>query len=67
MQDILINWAPQETRVAVVENDAGLNELQRLKSLGVIGVGFVAIPIMTAGAAYDLGQALGHALRFFRR
>jgi Mn2+/Fe2+ NRAMP family transporter len=26
---------------------------------GVIGVGFLAIPIMTAGAAYDLGQALG--------
>jgi Mn2+/Fe2+ NRAMP family transporter len=26
---------------------------------GVIGVGFIAIPIMTAGAAYDLGQALG--------
>jgi Mn2+/Fe2+ NRAMP family transporter len=30
-----------------------------LFALGVIGVGFVAIPIMTAGAAYDLGQALG--------
>jgi NRAMP (natural resistance-associated macrophage protein)-like metal ion transporter len=30
-----------------------------LFALGVIGVGFIAIPIMTAGAAYDLGQALG--------
>jgi Mn2+/Fe2+ NRAMP family transporter len=30
-----------------------------LFAAGVIGVGFVAIPIMTAGAAYDLGQALG--------
>jgi len=29
-----------------------------LFALGVIGVGFIAIPIMTAGAAYDLGQAL---------
>lgn len=30
-----------------------------LFALGIIGVGFIAIPIMTAGAAYDLGQALG--------
>jgi Mn2+/Fe2+ NRAMP family transporter len=30
-----------------------------LFALGVVGVGFIAIPIMTAGAAYDLGQALG--------
>jgi Mn2+/Fe2+ NRAMP family transporter len=30
-----------------------------LFALGVIGVGFIAIPIMTAGAAYDVGQALG--------
>jgi Mn2+/Fe2+ NRAMP family transporter len=27
--------------------------------MGVIGVGFIAVPIMTAGAAYDLGQSLG--------
>jgi NRAMP (natural resistance-associated macrophage protein)-like metal ion transporter len=27
--------------------------------VGLIGVGFIAIPIMTAGAAYDIGQALG--------
>ena len=26
---------------------------------GIIGVGFIAIPIMTAGAAYDLCQSLG--------
>jgi Mn2+/Fe2+ NRAMP family transporter len=30
-----------------------------LFAVGVIGVGFLAIPIMTVGAAYDLGQALG--------
>jgi Mn2+/Fe2+ NRAMP family transporter len=30
-----------------------------LFAAGVIGVGFLAIPIMTVGAAYDLGQALG--------
>jgi NRAMP (natural resistance-associated macrophage protein)-like metal ion transporter len=30
-----------------------------LFTLGVVGVGFLAIPIMTVGAAYDLGQALG--------
>jgi Mn2+/Fe2+ NRAMP family transporter len=26
---------------------------------GVVGVGFLAVPIMTAGAAYDLAQAFG--------
>jgi Mn2+/Fe2+ NRAMP family transporter len=30
-----------------------------LFTVGVVGVGFLAIPIMTVGAAYDLGQALG--------
>ncbi|WP_394844543.1 divalent metal cation transporter [Pendulispora brunnea] len=35
-------------------NAAGL-----LFSLGVIGVGFLAVPVMTTGAAYDLCQAFG--------
>ena len=30
-----------------------------LFALGVIGVGFLAVPIMTGGAAYDLAQAIG--------
>ena len=30
-----------------------------LFSLGVIAVGFLAVPVMTTGAAYDLAQALG--------
>jgi NRAMP (natural resistance-associated macrophage protein)-like metal ion transporter len=30
-----------------------------LFTIGIVGVGFLAIPIMTAGAAYDLGQTLG--------
>jgi NRAMP (natural resistance-associated macrophage protein)-like metal ion transporter len=30
-----------------------------LFALGIIGVGFLAVPIMTTGAAYDLCQALG--------
>lgn len=30
-----------------------------LFAAGVIGVGFLAIPVMTAGAAYDLCQAMG--------
>lgn len=30
-----------------------------LFALGVIGVGFLAVPVMTTGAAYDLVQALG--------
>lgn len=30
-----------------------------LFSLGLVGVGFLAVPVMTAGAAYDLCQTLG--------
>jgi Mn2+/Fe2+ NRAMP family transporter len=30
-----------------------------LFALGIIGVGFLAIPVMTTGAAYDLAQTLG--------
>ena len=30
-----------------------------LFALGVIGVGFLAVPIMTTGAAYDLCQVMG--------
>jgi Mn2+/Fe2+ NRAMP family transporter len=30
-----------------------------LFALGVIGVGFLAVPVMTTGAAYDLAQTLG--------
>ncbi|SPP96241.1 NRAMP family divalent metal transporter [Bradyrhizobium vignae] len=30
-----------------------------LFTAGIIGVGFLAVPVMTAGAAYDLAQALG--------
>jgi Mn2+/Fe2+ NRAMP family transporter len=30
-----------------------------LFTLGVIGVGFLAIPVMTSGAAYDLSQSVG--------
>jgi Mn2+/Fe2+ NRAMP family transporter len=30
-----------------------------LFALGVVGVGFLAVPVMTAGAAYDLAQGLG--------
>jgi NRAMP (natural resistance-associated macrophage protein)-like metal ion transporter len=37
-----------------------------LFSVGVFSVGFLAVPIMTTGAAYDLSQALGwkHGLHF---
>jgi Mn2+/Fe2+ NRAMP family transporter len=35
-------------------NAAGL-----LFAVGVIGVGFLAVPVMTAGAAYDFCQAFG--------
>ena len=30
-----------------------------LFTLGIVGVGFLAVPVMTAGAAYDLAQSLG--------
>jgi Mn2+/Fe2+ NRAMP family transporter len=30
-----------------------------LFTLGVIGVGFLAVPVMTSGAAYDIAQSLG--------
>lgn len=30
-----------------------------LFALGIIAVGFLAVPVMTTGAAYDLGQSLG--------
>jgi NRAMP (natural resistance-associated macrophage protein)-like metal ion transporter len=30
-----------------------------LFTLGIVGVGFLAIPVMTTGAAYDVAQALG--------
>ncbi len=30
-----------------------------LFTLGIIGVGFLAVPVMTTGAAYDLSQSLG--------
>jgi Mn2+/Fe2+ NRAMP family transporter len=30
-----------------------------LFAMGVVGVGFLAVPVMTTGAAYDLAQALG--------
>jgi Mn2+/Fe2+ NRAMP family transporter len=30
-----------------------------LFTVGVVGVGFLAVPVMTTGAAYDLSQSLG--------
>jgi Mn2+/Fe2+ NRAMP family transporter len=30
-----------------------------LLSVGIIGVGFLAVPVMTGGAAYDLCQTVG--------
>ena len=32
---------------------------EMLFAAGVVGVGFLAVPVMTAGAAYDLAQGLG--------
>ena len=38
MQDILINWAPQETRVAIVENGAVQElHLERALERGLVG------------------------------
>jgi NRAMP (natural resistance-associated macrophage protein)-like metal ion transporter len=35
------------------------NAASALFALGVVGVGFLAVPVMTTGAAYDLCQTLG--------
>lgn len=35
------------------------NAASILFALGIVGVGFLAIPVMTAGAAYDLAQTVG--------
>jgi Mn2+/Fe2+ NRAMP family transporter len=38
-----------------------------LFALGVVGVGFLAVPVMTTGAAYDLCQSLGWKHGLYRR
>ena len=43
-------------------NAAGL-----LFALGVIGVGFLAVPVMTTGAAYDLCQSFGWKHGLYRK
>lgn len=43
-------------------NAAGL-----LFALGVIGVGFLAVPVMTTGAAYDLCQSVGWRHGLYRK
>lgn len=43
-------------------NAAGL-----LFTLGVIGVGFLAVPVMTTGAAYDLCQSFGWKHGLYRK
>jgi Mn2+/Fe2+ NRAMP family transporter len=38
-----------------------------LFALGVIGVGLLAVPVMTTGGAYDLAQTLGWKYRLHAR
>ncbi|MBV8358218.1 MAG: divalent metal cation transporter, partial [Deltaproteobacteria bacterium] len=38
-----------------------------LFAIGVIGVGFLAVPVMTTGAAYDLCQSLGWKNGLYRK
>lgn len=38
-----------------------------LFTLGIIGVGFLAVPVMTTGAAYDLCQSLGWRHGLYRK
>jgi NRAMP (natural resistance-associated macrophage protein)-like metal ion transporter len=38
-----------------------------LFALGVVGVGFLAVPVMTTGAAYDLAQSLGWKHGLYRK
>ncbi|MGA8029389.1 MAG: divalent metal cation transporter [Bryobacteraceae bacterium] len=43
------------------------NAAALLFALGVIGVGFLAVPVMTTGAAYDLCQSLGWKHGLYRK
>jgi NRAMP (natural resistance-associated macrophage protein)-like metal ion transporter len=38
-----------------------------LFAVGIVGVGFLAIPVMTTGAAYDVSQALGWKNGLYRK
>jgi NRAMP (natural resistance-associated macrophage protein)-like metal ion transporter len=59
-----INTAAQAAQALrpLAGNAAGL-----LFALGVIGVGFLAVPVMTTGAAYDLCQSLGWKHGLYRK
>lgn len=43
------------------------NAASLLFALGVIGVGFLAVPVMTTGAAYDLCQSVGWRHGLYRK
>ena len=60
-RDITTAAQAAEALVPIAGHAAGV-----LFAVGVISVGFLAVPIMTTGAAYDLCQALGwkHGLHF---
>lgn len=59
-----INTAAQAAQALqpLAGNAAGL-----LFALGVIGVGFLAVPVMTTGAAYDLCQSVGWKHGLYRK
>src|SRR5581483_5602929 len=59
-----INTAAQAAQALqpLAGNAAGL-----LFALGVIGVGFLAVPVMTTGAAYDLCQSAGWKHGLYRK
>lgn len=43
------------------------NAARLLFTLGVVGVGFLAVPVMTTGAAYDLCQSVGWKHGLYRK
>src|SRR6185312_10205056 len=43
------------------------NAASALFALGIIGVGFLAVPVMTTGAAYDLCQSVGWKHGLYRK
>jgi Mn2+/Fe2+ NRAMP family transporter len=53
-----IEIEPAAQAAAALEPLAG-EAAKILFAIGVVGVGFLAVPVMTTGAAYDLAQGLG--------
>lgn len=70
MYFIILSTAATLHKAGITEVESAAEAAQALKPLageaagllfllGIIGVGFLAVPVMTTGAAYDMAQAFG--------